>query len=42
MLEGLAKLHANGGTIALWPLVKALLAKDDTVSASSGTPSCPR
>jgi len=30
-LEGLAKLHANGGTIALWPLVKALLAKDDTV-----------
>jgi pimeloyl-ACP methyl ester carboxylesterase len=31
MLEGLAKLHANGGTIALWPLVKALLAKDDTV-----------
>jgi pimeloyl-ACP methyl ester carboxylesterase len=31
MLDGLAKLHANGGTIALWPLVKALLAKDDTV-----------
>ena len=31
MLEGLARLHANGGTIALWPLVKALLAKDDTV-----------
>jgi len=31
MLEGLAKLHANGGTIALWPLVKALIAKDDTV-----------
>jgi pimeloyl-ACP methyl ester carboxylesterase len=31
MLDGLAKLHASGGTIALWPLVKALLAKDDTV-----------
>jgi pimeloyl-ACP methyl ester carboxylesterase len=31
MLKGLAKLHANGGTIALWPLVKTLLAKDDTV-----------
>ena len=31
MLEGLATLHANGGTMALWPLVKALLAKDDTV-----------
>jgi pimeloyl-ACP methyl ester carboxylesterase len=31
MLDGLAKLHANGGTIALWPLVKALLAKDDTI-----------
>jgi pimeloyl-ACP methyl ester carboxylesterase len=31
MLDGLARLHANGGTIALWPLVKALLAKDDTV-----------
>jgi pimeloyl-ACP methyl ester carboxylesterase len=31
MLEGLARLHANGGTIALWPLVKALIAKDDTV-----------
>ena len=24
-------LEQNGGTIALWPLVKALLAKDDTV-----------
>jgi len=31
MLEGLARLHASGGTIALWPLVKTLLAKDDTV-----------
>jgi pimeloyl-ACP methyl ester carboxylesterase len=31
MLEGLAQLHANGGTIMLWPLVKALIAKDDTV-----------
>jgi pimeloyl-ACP methyl ester carboxylesterase len=31
MLEGLAKLHANGGTIALWPLVRTLIAKDDTV-----------
>lgn len=31
MLHGLAKLHASGGTIVLWPLVKALLAKDDTV-----------
>jgi pimeloyl-ACP methyl ester carboxylesterase len=31
MLDGLAKLHVNGGTIALWPLVKALIAKDDTV-----------
>ncbi len=31
MLDGLAKLHANGGTIALWPLVRTLIAKDDTV-----------
>jgi len=31
MLSGLAQLHANGGTIALWPLVKVLLAKDDTI-----------
>jgi pimeloyl-ACP methyl ester carboxylesterase len=31
MLSGLAQLHANGGAIALWPLVKALLAEDDTV-----------
>jgi pimeloyl-ACP methyl ester carboxylesterase len=27
----LAQIHANGGTIALWPLVKTLLAKDDTI-----------
>ncbi|MFY9928463.1 MAG: alpha/beta fold hydrolase [Streptosporangiaceae bacterium] len=31
MLSGLAQLHTNGGAIALWPLVKALLAEDDTV-----------
>jgi pimeloyl-ACP methyl ester carboxylesterase len=31
MLSGLAQLHAKGGAIALWPLVKALLAEDDTV-----------
>jgi len=31
MLSGLAQLHANGGTIALWPLVKALLAENDTI-----------
>jgi pimeloyl-ACP methyl ester carboxylesterase len=31
MLSGLAQLHANGGTIALWPLVKALIAEDDTI-----------
>jgi pimeloyl-ACP methyl ester carboxylesterase len=31
MLSGLAQLHANGGTIALWPLVKVLLAEDDTI-----------
>ncbi len=31
MLSGLAELHANGGTMALWPLVKVLLADDDTV-----------
>ena len=30
MLGGLAQLHANGGTIALWPLVKAVIAEDDT------------
>ncbi len=31
MLTGLAELHTNGGTIALWPLVKVLLAEDDTI-----------
>jgi len=31
MLSGLAQIHANGGTMALWPLVKTLLAKDDTI-----------
>lgn len=31
MLAGLAQIHANGGTMALWPLVKTLLAKDDTI-----------
>ncbi len=31
MLSGLAQLHANGGTIVLWPLVKALIAEDDTI-----------
>jgi pimeloyl-ACP methyl ester carboxylesterase len=31
MLTGLAELHANGGAIALWPLVKVLLAEDDTI-----------
>jgi len=31
MLSGLAQLHTNGGAIALWPLVKVLLAEDDTV-----------
>jgi pimeloyl-ACP methyl ester carboxylesterase len=31
MLSGLAQLHTNGGTIALWPLVKVLLAEDDTI-----------
>jgi pimeloyl-ACP methyl ester carboxylesterase len=31
MLDGLAQLHANGGTIALWPLVKVLIAADDTI-----------
>jgi pimeloyl-ACP methyl ester carboxylesterase len=31
MLSGLAQIHANGGTIALWPLVKHLLAEDDTI-----------
>jgi len=31
MLSGLAQLHAKGGTMALWPLVKALLAEDDKI-----------
>ena len=31
MLGGLAKLHANGGTMVLWPLIRKLLADDDTV-----------
>ena len=31
MLDGLAQLHANGGTMMLWPLVRKLLAEDDTV-----------
>jgi pimeloyl-ACP methyl ester carboxylesterase len=31
MLNGLARIHTNGGTIALWPLVRKLLADDDTV-----------
>jgi pimeloyl-ACP methyl ester carboxylesterase len=31
MLGGLAALHANGGAMALWPLVKKLLAEDDTI-----------
>jgi pimeloyl-ACP methyl ester carboxylesterase len=30
MINGLAVLHKNGGTMALWPLVKRLLAEDDT------------
>jgi pimeloyl-ACP methyl ester carboxylesterase len=31
MLGGLKSMHKNGGTITLWPLVKRLLAEDDTV-----------
>jgi pimeloyl-ACP methyl ester carboxylesterase len=31
MLTGLAELHTTGGAMALWPLVKVLLAKDDTI-----------
>jgi len=31
MLGGLAKLHTNGGTMVLWPLIRKLLADDDTV-----------
>jgi pimeloyl-ACP methyl ester carboxylesterase len=30
MLSGLAAMHAHGGAMALWPLVKRLLAEDDT------------
>jgi pimeloyl-ACP methyl ester carboxylesterase len=31
MLGGLAAMHAHGGAMALWPLVKRLLAEDDTI-----------
>jgi pimeloyl-ACP methyl ester carboxylesterase len=31
MLNGLARIHTNGGTIALWPLVRRLLADDDVI-----------
>jgi pimeloyl-ACP methyl ester carboxylesterase len=31
MLSGLKAMHKNGGTITLWPIVKRLLAEDDTV-----------
>jgi pimeloyl-ACP methyl ester carboxylesterase len=31
MINGLAVLHKNGGTMALWPLVKRLLAEDDAI-----------
>jgi pimeloyl-ACP methyl ester carboxylesterase len=31
MLSGLAQLPGNGGTMRLWPLVKAVLAEDDTI-----------
>ena len=31
MLGGLKSMHKNGGTITLWPIVKRLLAEDDTV-----------
>jgi pimeloyl-ACP methyl ester carboxylesterase len=31
MLGGLAQLHANGGTLVLWPLVKRLIAENDTI-----------
>lgn len=31
MLAGLAQLHAHGGTMMLWPLVRKLLADDDAV-----------
>ena len=31
MLSGLSQLHGKGGTMMLWPLVKSLLADDDTM-----------
>jgi len=31
MLGGLKSMHKNGGTITLWPIVRRLLAEDDTV-----------
>jgi pimeloyl-ACP methyl ester carboxylesterase len=31
MLGGLKSMHKNGGTLTLWPIVKRLLAEDDTV-----------
>lgn len=31
MLSGLKTMHKNGGAITLWPIVKRLLAEDDTV-----------
>jgi pimeloyl-ACP methyl ester carboxylesterase len=31
MLSGLKTMHKNGGTITLWPIVRRLLAEDDTV-----------
>jgi pimeloyl-ACP methyl ester carboxylesterase len=31
MLSGLAAMHAKGGAMVLWPLVKRLLAEDDTI-----------
>jgi len=31
MLSGLSQLHHKGGTMMLWPLVKSLLADDDTI-----------
>jgi pimeloyl-ACP methyl ester carboxylesterase len=31
MLSGLKSMHKNGGTITLWPIVRRLLAEDDTV-----------
>jgi pimeloyl-ACP methyl ester carboxylesterase len=31
MLGGLKSMHKNGGTLTLWPIVRRLLAEDDTV-----------